>query len=176
MASRRTAALAAAALVAGARAQLGLRVSADGAYAVTYDGADVPQLSSAAGAYVARWGGVVHSSANKTLVLDAPPAPIEGDDVLGHFVGHALSFNGGLFGAAFRSYAARGAIVFAQSFPKGLTGMSGGDKGGLATAFPVFGPARGDLHDAATGFVTWRCVHSVPRSTRSRKRGPRPRP
>jgi hypothetical protein len=115
----------------------------------------VPQLASAANAYVARWGGVVRSTANKSLTLDAPPAPISGADALGAYTGFALSFNANTFAAAFRVYAARDAIVFAQSFPSGLSGMAGGDAGGLSTAFPVFGPPRDALADATTGYVTW---------------------
>ena len=66
--------------------------------------------NNAANAFVARWDGVVHSTANQSLTLDAPPRAIVGDDVLGHYTGYALSFNSNTFGAAFRLYAARDAV------------------------------------------------------------------
>ena len=143
-------------LLASARAQqLGLIVNPDASYAVTLDGKTVPHLTSAVGAYVVRYDGVVHSSANGSLALDAAPTTISGSDVLGAFSGFAATFNAGVFAVSFKLYAARDAIVFAQTFPKGAKGMAGGDKGGLSSAFPVFGQARESLADKDTGFVTW---------------------
>jgi hypothetical protein len=143
------------ALAASASAQLGLIVNPDASYAVTNNGAVVKQLVSAPTAYILRSNNVVLSSANNTLKADAPPAPISGSDVLGSYTGYSLSFNSNLMVATFKLYAARDTIVFGQTFPSGLTGMSGGDEGGLSTGFPVFGAARGDLKDATTGYLTW---------------------
>lgn len=139
-----------------AAAQIGLIVNPDASYAVTMGGVVVPQLASATnGAYVLRYDGIVHSSNNGTLTADAPPAPLSGADVLGDFTGYRVSFNGGVFVATFRVYAARNAIVFAQAFPGGLSGMSGGDPGGLSSAFPVFGPTKKDLNYPSIGYLTW---------------------
>jgi hypothetical protein len=119
-------------------------------------GVVVPQLASATnGAYVLRYDGVVHSSATSTLKADASPSPISGSDVLGAYTGYSVSFNGGVFVATFRVYAERNAVVFGQSFPGGLSGMSGGDAGGLSSAFPVFGLPKEDLNYPSTGYLTW---------------------
>ena len=75
--------------------------------------------------------------------------------MLGAYTGFRVSFNAGVFVATFRLYAARNTIVFAQTFPGGLSGMSGGDAGGLSSAFPVFGPSKGDLNSPSTGYLTW---------------------
>ena len=98
---------------------------------------------------------MVHSSADGTLKADAPPSPISGSDVLGSYTGYTVAFNAGVFVAAFRLYAARNAIVFSQTFPGGLSGMAGGDAGGLSTAFPVFGPPKQALNSPSTGYLTW---------------------
>jgi hypothetical protein len=139
-----------------ASAQLGVIVNPDASYAVTMGGAVVTELASApGGAYLLRYDNIVHSSADNTLKADAAPSPISGSDVLGAYTGYSVGFNGGVFVATFRVYAARNAVVFGQSFPGGLSGMSGGDAGGLSSAFPVFGLPKNDLNSPATGYLTW---------------------
>jgi hypothetical protein len=105
---------------------------------------------------VLRANGAVLSFADGSLKFDAPPAPISGSDpIFGPFTGFSVSWNGGIFETSFRVFPALDTIIFSQVFPRGLAGMSGGDTNGLSSAFPVFGPARGQLADNATGFVTW---------------------
>jgi hypothetical protein len=135
------------------RAQLSLTVNADATYDISLGGR--PWLSSAADAYVVTYAGQRHTTRDGTLVADSAPTPIAGHDVLGSYSGYSVAFNQGIFVASFRLYAARSALIFQQSFPKGLTGMNASDDvEDLATGFPAFGRAA-QLNSTDTGFVAW---------------------
>ena len=130
-----------------AYAALDLTVSTDGSYAVSLNGVDW-LTSPPKGGYSLFYDGKPHRASDGTLKLDAPPAPIAGSDALGAYTGYAASFIAALFNASFKLYAAKHALVFSQAFPGGLSGMASGAAGAeddLATAFPVFGPARANL-------------------------------
>ena len=142
-------------LLQPALAQLTLDVQPSGAYTVTYPGIT---LSSAAAAFAVRYDGALHSTADGSLALDAPPAPTSGNDAMGAYTGFDLTFNSGVFGASFKLYADLNALLFTQSFPKGLTGMAAaGDHSpanDLSTAFPVFGPPEAQLN-TSLAYLTW---------------------
>lgn len=142
------AATAAAASVSSGPA-LGLTVRPDGSYAVTLDGS--PWLASGAGAPAAAvaYNNAMHSTLDGSLAADGPPTPVSGVN----YTGFSQSFNAGLFEVTWALYPASNAIIFTQSFPKGLTGMAvnGGSSKDLATAFPVFAFAN----TTALAWLTW---------------------
>jgi hypothetical protein len=141
---------------AACAAALSLTVAPSGAYTITAPGGIT--LASAGAAYAVRYNGTLHSTADGTLALDAPPAPTSGADALGSYTGYTATFNGGLFGADFKLYPLVSAILFTQTFPQGLGGMAaGGDRApenDLSTAFPVFGPPMAQLN-TSLAFLTW---------------------
>ena len=143
-------------LASPALSQLTLDVRASGDYTVTYPGGF--KLASAAAAYAVRYDGALHSTADGSLVLDAPPAPTSGSDAMGAFTGFTATFNAGVYGATFKLYAALDAILFTQSFPKGLTGMAASadskPENDLSTAFPAFGPPAAQLN-TSLAYLTW---------------------
>ena len=127
-----------------------------GAYTLLVDGA--PYLTSAA-VYV-RAGGALHSTADGSLSLAAPPtAPAPGSDALGAFVRQEVSWRAaaapGLdFRTAVQVYAALGLVVFEQSWPSGASGTAapGGDADQLASAWPSFALADDAPGRAAVSF------------------------
>lgn len=143
-----SAAASAAAAAAAAPGKLGLSVLADGSYSVLVDGAAWLSSRGAPSAVVA-YANALHSTADGSLKADAAPAPVNG----ANYTGFSQTFNGGLFGVEWQYYEAANAIIFVQSFPKGLTGMNvnGGNSKDLATAFPVFNFTA----DASKAFLTW---------------------
>ena len=136
--------------------QLTLDVKPSGAYEITYPGGIT--LSSADAAYAVRYNNALHSTADGSLTMDAPPAPTSGSDSMGTFTGYDVAFNGGVFAASFKLYPALDAILFTQSFPQGLTGMAATSDhtphNDLSTAFPVFGPPAEQLN-TSLAYLTW---------------------
>jgi len=129
---------------AGADPVLGLSVLPDGSYTVSLDGA--VWLRSSAAAYVATYGGVARSSADGSLKLDGPPAPVSGSG----YTGWAASFNGNAVAVRFALHTTgvlANAVVFTQSFPKGAAGADAVNKStDLSNAFPSFAaPLDGSL-------------------------------
>jgi hypothetical protein len=144
--------LLAAGLALAAAVDVKLLVNDDASYAVELDGKT--WMSSAASSYVVSYDGAVHSTADGSLTPDSAPAPTGGSDVVGVWTGYNVSFNSGVFLASFRLYPARGAIIFQQTFPAGLSRMAIGGSGpddNLATAFPVFDSNVTDL-----AYLTWK--------------------
>jgi hypothetical protein len=137
------------------QSQLTLNLRADNSYEIFQS--NVSKLQSAPIPYAIRSNGVVLSSADGSLKADGAATQITGSDpFLGPFAGYSISWNAGIFITDFKVFSSGDAIVFAQRFPAGLLGMSGGDKDGLSTGFPVFGAAQDALNDNTTGFVTWK--------------------
>ena len=137
------------------QSQLTLNLKADNSYEIFQS--NVSKLQSAPVPYAIRSNGVVLSSADGSLKADGAATPITGSDpFLGPFTGYSISWNAGIFITDFKVFNSGDAIVFAQRFPAGLLGMSGGDKDGLSTGFPVFFAPQNTLKDSATGFVTWK--------------------
>jgi len=150
MIASRLALLAASASVAAAAGPaLGLTVRPDGSYAVTLDGSTWLASGGGAPAAAAAYGNAMHSTLDGSLKADGPPAAVSGSN----YTGFTQSFNGGLFAVEWALYAGANAIIFTQSFPKGLTGMAvnGGSSKDLATAFPVFAFAN----STEIAWLTW---------------------
>ena len=133
---------------AAAPGKLGLSVRADGSYSVSVDGVDWLSSGGAPAAVVA-YDNALHTTLDGSLKADAAPAPVSG----ANYSGFAQTFNGGVFGVEWQFYPAANAIIFVQSFPKGLAAMNinGGDSKDLSTAFPVFNFTA----DASKAFLTW---------------------
>lgn len=147
------AACAAIAVAAVASGQVGYTLAADGkSYSITIDG--VVWLASSPAAYLIRSSGKTLSSRDGSLSADGAPVAASGSDELGAWTGQTLQFNGGLFEASFKLYAARNALVLGQRFPLGLTGMAlttNNAQDDLTTAFPAFRAPAANTR----GYVSW---------------------
>jgi hypothetical protein len=90
--------------------------------------------------------------------MDAPPSPTSGTDALGSYTGYSVAFNDGVFLADFKLYGDLDALLFTQTFPKGLSDMAAtmdhAPQNDLSTAFPVFGPPQKDLN-TSLAYLTW---------------------
>ena len=134
-------------------------VASDGSYTLALDGK--VWFSSAKAAYVLRYDGATHSTADGSLTVDKV-APVAGlDPVLGAYTGSEVTVSGGV--ATFRvlNCANYNAVVFEQHFPNGLSGTAfpGINAGNLATAFPVWGPPMKELNQDL-GFLSFAHVMS----------------
>ena len=137
-------------------AKVSLVVRPDGSYSVSSD--DIT-LDSASVSYGVRYDGKTFVPGDGSLKMDAPPASTSGSDSMGDYTGYTVSFNSGVFGASFKLYNALNAVLFSQSFPKGLKGMASSTsdhhpENDLSTGFPVFGPPQKDLI-TSLAFLTW---------------------
>ena len=150
------AAVAASLLATVAQSALQVTVSPTGAYQLTLDG--VAWLQSAPIAYAARWNNATKTSApGGGLTMDAAPTAVSGSDALGAFSGTEISWAGAAFITRFKNYAGINAVVFEQSFPKGMEGTAqtgAAAHNDLATAFPAFGSAHASLK-SNLGYVCW---------------------
>ncbi len=144
------------ALSAVAFGKLSLTVNSDGSYSTAQDG--VVTLESAPIAYAVRYDNAVHTTDDGSLKMDAPPSPTSGTDTLGSYTGYSVAFNDGVFLADFKLYGDLDALLFTQTFPKGLSDMAAttdhAPQNDLSTAFPVFGPPQKDLN-TSLAYLTW---------------------
>jgi hypothetical protein len=152
----------------GARAGLSLDVTAQGEYALSFDGDYSWKTALQGGGVGVRSNGKYQSSAAGSLALTSGPSPLSGSDEFGAYTGQSLTWGGGLMTTNFYVYSApsfgapgTSAVVFEQVFPGGLAGCSNGNNGDVATAFPVLGPPRAQL-DTPLAYLTYVGMNILP--------------
>jgi hypothetical protein len=143
---------------------------ADASFAVLVGGS--PWFASAG--YALHVEGAWRATANGTLALNGT-TPLSGDGPFGAYTGYRATWDApslgpagaGVWETSLFVYAAAGAVVFEQAFPRGAAGtaLGGSWQAGAAdvcTAFPLFGPARHAL-DTDLAYLTFDGGHSPPR-------------
>ena len=105
-------------IATAATAQLTVKVSSTGTYAVSVG--STAWFKSGATSYTT--GGKLKSTADGSLKLDGAPATGSGSDASGAFKSTTLSWDGGKYLTSFRQYAEM--VVFEQAFPQGVSGTT----------------------------------------------------
>ena len=99
------------------------------------------------------WRGVVRSSGDRSLALASPPSTTAGTDALGAYARYDFAWRlgdnrtaGVVFRTAFKTYDDASAIVFEQSFPKGVEAFA---------VDPPAPPARWSWGEPRSGFPSF---------------------
>lgn len=125
-----------------------LRVSSDGLYSVALHGEEWLQSDAQTAQAIHcddTWYAHTSGSGGVKGLQAAGRRQFDGTDALGSFTALELQWStpcsgGGRYVTTFRVYKARSALVFAQSWPDGATGVALGSSGGsqMLSAFPSF--------------------------------------